>query len=132
MKRAYCLGVLLFLACSPDPKTNVEKTAAAQTVEVVGDILVETIIDSRTHQIVEEYEYYLHAQGGHQVRHGFYRSYHPDGTPLETGHFKFGRKDGEWTYHQGDLRRSGTFADDRLVGVYSYYDSSGRKIREGT
>ena len=55
MKRAYCLGVLLFLACSPDPEVKVEKAAAAETAEVVGEILVETMIDLSTNQITEEY-----------------------------------------------------------------------------
>lgn len=130
MKRAFCLGVLLCFACSPTPPD--EQGASLETTAVVGEILVETLVDTRSNKIVEEYEYYIHAEGGHQVRHGFYRSYHPDGSPLQTGHFKFGRKDGEWTYHQGDLKRLGTFSDDQLVGTYKYYDSNGRKIREGT
>jgi len=128
MKRAYCWGVLLLLACSP----QVDTETAPDSPQVVGEIQVETIVDTRTNHIVEEYEYYLHEEGGHQIRHGFYRSYNLDGSPLETGQFKFGRKDGEWSYYQGEMKRLGTFSDDRLIGVYSYYDNSGRKIREGT
>jgi hypothetical protein len=129
IKKISFLGVLLLLACSPDPQVETVTTPAPP--QIAGEILIETMVDQSSNQITEEYQYYIHEKG-HQVRHGFYRSYHPDGNLLETGHFKFGRKEGEWTYHQGDLKRLGTFADDHLVGVYSYYDSSGRKIREGT
>ncbi len=113
MKRAFCWGVLLLLACSPE-------------------IQVETMVNPATNQVTEEYQYYLDDDSGNMVRHGFYRSYHTDGTPMETGQYKHGRKKGEWVYHQKGAKRIGTFADDRLVGVYSYYDSEGRKIREGS
>ena len=55
-----------------------------------------------------------------------------NGSPKETGEYAHGLKEGEWVYRQDDIKRVGIFADDRLVGLYKYYDSSDRKIREGT
>ena len=51
---------------------------------------------------------------------------------MESGEYEHGRTEGEWEYRQESIRRVGTFEEGRLVGVYSYYDKNGRKIREGT
>ncbi|MDP6702374.1 MAG: toxin-antitoxin system YwqK family antitoxin, partial [Candidatus Latescibacteria bacterium] len=68
---------------------------------------------------------------GQTVKHGYYRAFYHNGSPKEAGEYAHGRKEGEWVYRQDGIKRVGTFADDRLVGLYKYYDNSGRKIREG-
>ena len=111
MKGASWLLWLLIIACGPEVQVEI-RTAP------------------HTNRVEEEYPYYL--ENGQTVKHGYYRSFYPDGSPKETGEYAHGLKEGEWVYRQDEIKRVGLFADDRLVGLYKYYDSSDRKIREGT
>ena len=113
MKRACWLLGLLVIACGPE-------------------LQVEIRVDPNTNQVVEEYQYYLDSESGQRVKHGYYRAFYPDGSPMEIGQYEEGQSEGEWEYRQDGIRRVGTFEEGRLVGVYSYYDGNGRKIREGT
>lgn len=113
MTRACWLLGLLVIACGPE-------------------LHVEIRTDPHTNQVVEEYQYYLDSASGQQVKHGYYRAFYPDGSPMESGQYEHGQTEGEWEYRQDDIRRVGTFEAGRLIGAYSYYDGTGRKIREGT
>lgn len=55
--------------------------------------------------IKEEYQYYIHPESGERVKHGWYRSYYPDGSPQSEGTYKGrgkytagARKYGRWVY----------------------------------
>ena len=113
MKRVCWLLGLLVIACNPE-------------------LQIEIRTDSHTNQVVEEYQYYVDSENGERVRHGHYRAFYPDGSPMESGQYDHGKTEGEWEYRQGGIRRIGAFEEDRLVGVYSDYDGNGRKIDEST
>ena len=113
MKRVCWLLGLLVIACSPE-------------------LQIEIRTDSNTNQVVEEYQYYVDSKSGEQVRHGDYRTFYPDGSPMESGQYGHGKTEGEWEYRQDEIRRMTTFEEGRLVGTYSCYDGNGHKIREGT
>ena len=113
MKKACWLPLLLVIACGPE-------------------LQVEIRTNPDTNQVIEEYQYYTDEESSQQVKHGYYRAFYPDGSPMESGEYEHGQTEGEWEYRQEGIRRVGTFEEGRLVGVYSYYDQNGRKIREGT
>ena len=90
MKMACWLPLLLVIACGPE-------------------LQVEIRTNPDTNQVIEEYQYYSDEESGQQVKHGYYRAFYPDGSPMESGEYEKGQTEGEWEYRQEGIRRVGTF-----------------------
>lgn len=65
--------------------------------------------------IKEEYQYFTHPEGQQKIKHGWYRSYYPDGTPQSTGAYR---------------GRGKISAGEKRHGRWVYFDIHGRDSDE--
>ena len=61
--------------------------------------------------IKEEYQYFTHPEGQQKIKHGWYRSYYPDGTAQSTEAYR---------------GRGKISADEKRHGRWVYFDIHGR------
>lgn len=64
---------------------------------------------------------------GEVVRHGIYKRFAEDGTVLEAGKYKFGRRHGKWTFSHpnGRVRETGKYKNGVRISRWSAYREDG-------
>jgi antitoxin component YwqK of YwqJK toxin-antitoxin module len=70
---------------------------------------------------------------GQEVKHGPYRSFHPDGTLASEGAFELGRETGPWVrYHaNGQRAAAGSYADGLQSGPWETFFATGSPESKG-
>jgi antitoxin component YwqK of YwqJK toxin-antitoxin module len=70
------------------------------------------------------------ANSGHLL-HGAYEVKYPSNQLKEKGTFHFGLKSGQWLtwYENGKLKEEQHWRDGKLVGLHTYFDTDGFKVR---
>jgi len=80
---------------------------------------------------LEEYEIYRDEMSNKPIRHGYYRSFHEDGTYMEVGKFEEGEMVGRWVSFDkiGRLRFEANYRSGKRNGKSFEYDKNGKLVK---
>lgn len=80
----------------------------------------------------QRYARYMSDDGTRWIRHGLFRSYHPNGSLACEGMYEHGAESGQWRdYHEnGQLAAEGHYLNGQQSGNWRFWDSAGNEERD--
>ena len=80
---------------------------------------------------LEEYEIYRDEISNKPIKHGYYKSFHEDGTYMEVGQFEEGQLVGRWVSFDknGQLRFEANYKSGKRNGKSFEYDKNGKLVK---
>ena len=78
-----------------------------------------------------EYEIYRDKVSNKPIKHGYYKSFHEDGTYMEVGQFEEGAMVGRWVSfdENGQMRFEATYKGGKRDGESLEYDKNGKRVK---
>jgi antitoxin component YwqK of YwqJK toxin-antitoxin module len=80
---------------------------------------------------LEEYEIYRDEINNKPIKHGYYKSFHEDGTYMEVGQFEQGEMVGRWVSFDanGQLRFAANYKSGKREGKSLEYDKNRKLVK---
>jgi len=137
MKTYFVIALFILAGCGSEPEDTKIETTVEKEIEPVSD--EPTTVSSTGIKAGEYFEYYssggIKIKGFHNsklLREGLWISYYEDGTKWSESYYRDGKREGHSLtfFPNGEIRYVGEYTNDKKTGVWSFYDETGKLLKE--